>query len=107
MSHQALSPQQFPRTGDVTEPDVYAHVHEFKPGEYYLRNLSVNPDKRGGGIGTKFMHGVLAEHDKAGTSVTLHTARPALVKWYGGMGFKAEEDDMFGTRMRREPQRPE
>lgn len=106
MSHRALSSQQFstaPREGYVSEPDVSAQVNEWEPGHYYLRNLLVHREKRGQGIGTRFMHGLLAEHDRAGTQVSLHTARPELEKWYGTMGFQKTGEDEIGTRMTRRP----
>lgn len=107
MSRDALSPGQFaPRTGDIHEPHASAIVSEVKKGHYYLRNLSVPEEHRGQGIGTQFMHGLLKEHDIAGSRVTLHTARPELVKWYGSMGFEPEGDDDFGTRMTRRPREP-
>jgi predicted N-acetyltransferase YhbS len=100
-----LSKNQFstPRTGWVHEKDVSAHVHQVEPGHHYLANLSVNVDRRGHGIGTRFMHSVLAEHDLAGSRVTLHSARPELEKWYGSMGFEPEGEDALGTRMTRRP----
>lgn len=99
-----LNRKQFgPRTGDVREPHVSAIVSQFKPGQYYLRNLRVSEEHRGKGVGTQFMHSLLKEHDAAKTSVSLHTARPELVKWYGSMGFEPEGEDAFGTRMTRKP----
>ena len=106
MSHSALGPQfvpPSPREGFVYEPDVSAQVHEFEPGHYYLHNLAVHHEKRGRGIGTRFMHGILAEHDRAGTQVTLHTARSELQKWYGKMGFEPVGEEALGTRMTRRP----
>jgi len=104
MSREVLSHQfDAPRTGELHEPHVTAHVSQFQPGHYYLRNLSVSPDYRGQGIGTRFMHHLIREHDRAHTSLTLHTARPELVHWYGAMGFQSEGEDLFGTRMTRAP----
>jgi predicted N-acetyltransferase YhbS len=107
MSRDALSQQQFaPRIGDISEPHVGAIVSRVEPGHYYLRNLSVSSKHRGKGIGTQFMHGLLKEHDVAGSRVTLHTARPELVKWYGSLGFEPEGEDDFGMRMTRKPREP-
>jgi GNAT superfamily N-acetyltransferase len=104
VSHEVLSHQfNKPRVGDIREGPTSAIVSQYEPGRYYLRNLSTVPEQRGRGLGTKFMHGLLAEHDKAGTSLTLHTARPELEKWYGSMGFQSEGEDIFGTRMTRKP----
>lgn len=102
MSSKVLGPQFAPRTGEVEEGHVRAIVNEWSPGQYYLRNLSVHPEHRGQGVGTRFMHGILAEHDRAGTTVSLH-ARKGLHKWYGSMGFEPVAEDTFGTRLTRRP----
>lgn len=106
MSHNALGPQfkpPEPRHGFIYEPDVSAQVNQYEPGQYYLYNLSVHHQKRGQGVGTRFMHGILAEHDRAGTQVSLHTSRPELKKWYGSMGFEPVAEEQLGTRMTRSP----
>jgi predicted N-acetyltransferase YhbS len=100
-----LNRKQFsqPRTGYVNEKDASAHIHQIEPGHHYLANLSVHHERRGQGIGTRFMHDLLREHDLAGSRVTLHTARPELVKWYSSMGFEPEREEELGTRMTRRP----
>jgi predicted N-acetyltransferase YhbS len=100
-----LNRNQFahPRTGLVHERDVSARVNQIEPGHHYLYNLVVHHERRGQGIGTRFMHSLLAEHDLAGSKMTLHTAKPELEKWYGSMGFEAEGKDDLGTRMTRHP----
>ena len=108
MSNAILSANQFaaptaPRTGDIEAPHARAIVNEYKPGQYYLRNLSVSPEHRGHGIGTQFMHDLLSEHDRAGTQVTLHAGRPQLMRWYNSLGFESEGEDALGIRMTRKP----
>lgn len=92
-----------PRTGEVSHGPVSARINQVEPGHHYLYNLSVHPDLRGQGIGTQFMQDIITEHDKARSRLTLHTARPELVKWYSRMGFESEGEDVLGTRMTRRP----
>jgi GNAT superfamily N-acetyltransferase len=104
----ASSDEEGPRTGEFGDEHVMVHVHQFKPGQYYLRNLSVHPNYRGEGIGRRFMKSITDEHDRNGSKLVLHTAQPGLVDWYKTMGFKPTEyDDFFkAQRMEREPQKP-
>jgi GNAT superfamily N-acetyltransferase len=73
-------------------PRVDFHVSEGR-GPLVVNKVVVPPDMRGQGVGTQFMHDVLAHADAAGKPVALSPSsdfggnKARLVDWYRSMGF--------------------
>ncbi len=71
-------------------------------GVAYLHGLYVNPKFRGLGEGKSIMSEVMADADREGIVLSLHT-RPDLVPFFEKFGFQAHDEQKFGLYMTRQP----
>lgn len=72
------------------------------PGTAYLHGLYVNPKFRGLGEGKSILSEVMADADREGVVLTLHT-RPDLAPFFEKFGFQNEGEQKFGLYMTRQP----
>jgi 2'-5' RNA ligase len=72
------------------------------PGTAYLHGLYVNPKFRGLGEGKSILSEVMADADRDGIVLSLHT-RPDLVPFFEKFGFQAQEEQKYGLYMTRQP----
>jgi GNAT superfamily N-acetyltransferase len=75
------------------------------PAEIRIVDISLAPDHRGHGIGTRLLTTVIAESDTKGISLTIHVERfnPAL-RLYERLGFAQVEDRGVYLFLERRPQ---